>query len=202
MSVIKNISSGKKSYRRPTCRLKSMDEVSALLGNETQDQERKRTADRVLVGNEAPILLVDAYEGELDFIAKAACISAGRLGPLSIVMGGGLVEMKFADERNSASSRAFLLLDLRSRGDREPGLLESVGGIAELGCTIPLVILVSSIEQFESWGANTRHCWQLKGGLSPAELASALRSFLHLCAVFASRSNAKNLRPATEVSSN
>jgi hypothetical protein len=191
MSVLKNISSRKKPYHRPMFSLKSIDEVSELLCNETLDQESKWTTERGLVGNEAPILLVEGYGGELEFIAGNAGIPIGLLTPVSILKGGGPVEVQFADERNSALRQTFLLLDLRYRGHGVRGFLDSIGGIPDLGGTVPLVILVSSIEQFETWrGINASHCWQLRSRPSPAELAPALRSFLQLCAVFANRSNA------------
>lgn len=184
MSVLKSCSSGKKPYHRPTCGLKSIDEVGALLRKETPDQEKTLRDGRAPSRNEAPVLLVEGYEGELAFIGRTTGAPAGRLEPLSILKGGGLVEMQIAGERDSASPETFLLLDLRHRGHGERGLLDSIGEISDIRGTVPLVILVSSIEQFESWrGINATYCWQLRGGPSQPELASALRSFLHLCAV-------------------
>jgi hypothetical protein len=158
-----------------------MDEVGALLRRETPNQENTLRTGRAPNRSEAPVLLVEGYEGELGFIGQTTGTPTGRLEPLSILKGGGLVEMQLAGDRDSASPETFLLLDLRHRGRGERGLLDSIGEIPDLRGTVPLVILVSSIEQFESWrGINATYCWQLRGGLSPAELASALRSFLHL----------------------
>jgi len=184
MSVQKNIASRKKPYHRPTYGLKSMDEVGALLRKETPDQENTLRAGRAPNRSEAPVFLVEGYEGEPEFIGQTTGTPAGRLEPLSILKGGGLVEMQIAGDRDSASPKTFLLLDLRHRGHGERGLLDSIGEIPDPRGSVALVILVSSIEQFESWrGINATTCWHLRGGPSPAELAPALRSFLHLCAV-------------------
>jgi hypothetical protein len=46
------------------------------------------------------------------------------------------------------------------------------------------------MEEFHDWrGIEAKHCWQLRGGPSAAELAAALRTFLHLSAVLARRSS-------------
>jgi hypothetical protein len=191
MSVLKNISSKKKPYHRPTYDLMSVGEVGALLGKGTPGQENTLRAGRTPSRNEAPVLLVEGYEGELEFIGQTTGTAAGRVEPLSILKGGGLVEMQIAGDRDSASPETFLLLDLRQRGHEERGLLDSIGGIPDPRGTVPLVMLVTSIEQFENWrGINATYCWQLRGGPSPAELGPALRSFLQLCAVITNRSTA------------
>jgi hypothetical protein len=189
MSVLKISSSGKEPYHRPKGSLKSMDEVGALHRKETPGQENTLRAAQAPGQSEAPILLVEGYEGEIGFIGQTTRFVTGPSEPLSILKGGGLVEMQIADERDSASPETFLLLDLRHRGHGERGLLDSIGGIPDLRGTVPLVMLVSSIEQFDSWrGVNATDRWQLTGGPPLAELALALRSFLHLCTASANRS--------------
>lgn len=136
-----------------------------------------------------PILLVEGYEGDLSLIRHTTRTPARQLEPFSILKGEGLVEMQFADEQDAASPETFLLLDLRHRRHGERGLLESIGRNPNLSEALPHVILVSSMQQFHGWrGIDAAHCWQLRGGgSSPVDLANALRSFLHLCAVVANR---------------
>jgi len=159
-----------------------MDEVGALLRKETTGQEGTPTVGRASGRSDGQVLLIEGYEGELGFIMQTAHTTAGQLESLAILKAGGLVEMQIVDEQGSAPSTTWLLLDLRHRGYGERGVLDSIGEIPGLRGTVPLVILVSSIEQFECWrGINVSHCWQLRGDPSSNELAPALQSFLHLC---------------------
>ncbi len=182
MSVLKSSSFRKKPYHRPTCGLKSMDEVGALLRKEAADQEGAPTVARASGRSEGQVLLIEGYEGEPGFIRQTTHTMAGPLESLSILEAGGLVEMQIVDERGSAPPRTCLLLDLRHRGYGERGVLDSIREIPDLRGTVPLVILVSSVEQFECGrGINVSHCWQLRRGPSSAELVPALQSFLRLC---------------------
>jgi len=182
----KSSSSGKKPYHRPTCTRKSISEVGTLLRKKASDQENTLGAGGVFALGDLPILLVEDCEGDLRFIGQTAHTPTRQLEPFSIVKGEGLVEMQFADGQGVAPPETFLLLDLRHRRNGERGLLESIGGDPNLSNAVPLVILVSSMEQFRGWrGIDAAHCWQLRGRPSAVDLAMALRSFLHLCATLA-----------------
>jgi hypothetical protein len=186
MSVIKNCSRWKKAYHRPLCTPKSIDEVGALLRKETSEQHFELGADGVRSRTGVPVLLVEGFDGDLGFIVQTAPARAPKLEPVSLLKGGGLIEMQFVDEPGASSPDTFMLLDLRHRRRGERGLLESIGGIPTPGELIPYVILVSSIEEFNDWkGIEAKCCWQIRGSPSSAEMAAALRAFLHLCAVLA-----------------
>ena len=94
------------------------------------------------------------------------------------------------------ASGAFLLLDLRHRpyvGDR---LLNSIARKLDTNNTAPVVILVTSLEQFYRWGSIDReHCWQYHGHPSSVDLTTALQSLLLLWAELAKFSKEK---PALE----
>ncbi len=151
MSVLTSSSLGKKLYQRAACSLKSREQVGALLRKERPDQEEAPRPARVSAQRDAPILIVESYQGELEFIGQPIPAPARQLEALSILKGGGVVEMQIADAPDSASPETFFLLDLRHRHHGERGLLDSIGGIPYLRDGHPLVILVSSIEQFDSW---------------------------------------------------
>jgi hypothetical protein len=186
MSVAKSSSSGKKTYHRPTCSAKSIYEVGTLLGKKTSNEQGGLGVASALSPSETPVLVVEGYEGKLGLVEETTDTLARQLEKLSVLTGGGMVEMQFADEQDSASPESFLLLDLRYRRRGERSLLESIGGIPDLGNAVVLVILVSSMEQFDDWrGLNATHCWQLKGSPSRVELLTALRSFLRFCRLFA-----------------
>jgi hypothetical protein len=186
MSVAKSGCSGKKTYHRPTCSPKSMYEVGTLLGQKTSNRQSGLGAASALSPSETPVLVVEGYQGELGLVEETTGTLARQLGRLSVLTGGGIVEMQFADEQESASPESFLLLDLRYRRRGERSLLESIGGTPDLGNAILLVILVSSMEQFDDWrGIDATHCWQLKGSPSQLDLLCALRSFLRFCRLFA-----------------
>jgi hypothetical protein len=184
LSGLKSSTSPRKTYHRPTCTLKSITEVAALLRKNTSDQENtSKTHDSASV--DMPILLVEGYEGDLSLIMQTTSTLARQLEPFSILK-GGLVEMQFAHNQNANSPATFLLLDLRHRGHGEPGLFESIGWNPNLSDAIPSVILVSSMEHFHGWrGIAPAHCWKLGSGPSSVDLVVALRAFSHLCAVLA-----------------
>jgi len=180
---LKSSSSGKKPYHRPTCTLKSISEVSALFRKKRSDHENTLGAGGASAPFDGPILLVEGSEGDLSLIGQTARTPARQLEPFSILKSEGLVEKKFADGQSVASPETFSLLDLRYRHNGGRGLLKPIGGDPNLSDDVPLVILVTSMEQFHGWrGIDAAHCWQLRGRLSAADLAKALRSFLHLCA--------------------
>ena len=161
----------------------SIPEVSALFRKERSDRENMLVTGGVSALPDVQILLMEGQEGDLPFITQTTRTPASQLEPFSIYKGEGLIEMQFPDEQDPPSPGAFLLLDLRNRHKEGSGLLECIGVDPNLSDGLPLVILVTSVEQFHGWrGIDAEHCWQLRGRLSPAELARALRSFMHLCA--------------------
>ncbi len=183
---LKSCSSGKKPYHRPACTQKSISEAGALLRKKIADHENTLGTGGVSAPVDRLILLVEGYEGDLRFIGQTARTPTRQLEPFSILKGEGLVEMQFVDGQGAASPETFLLLDLRDRHNGGRGLLESIGGDPNLSDAVPLVILVTSMELFHGWrGVAPEHCWQLRGRPSPAVLATALRSFLHLCSTLA-----------------
>jgi len=185
LSGLKSSTSPRKTYHGPTCTLKSITEVAALLRKNTSDQENtSKTHDSASV--DVPILLVEGYEGDLSLIMQTTPTPTRQLEPFSILKGEGFVEMQFAHDQNATSPETFLLLDLRHRGHGERGLLESIGWNPNLSEAVPRVILVSSMEQFHGWrGIAPAHCWKLRSGPSSVDLVVALRAFSHLCAVLA-----------------
>jgi hypothetical protein len=183
VSGLKMSSSRKKPYHRPTCTLKSISEVGTLVRKKISYFESSLGAGQDSTRVPVPILLVEGFEGDLGFVGQTTRTPARQLEPFSILKGEGWIEMQFADAQDAVSPETFLVLDLRHRRPRERGLLESIGRVPDPSSAFR-VILVSSMEQFHGWrGLEASHCWQLRGGPSTAELAAALRSLLHLCAV-------------------
>jgi hypothetical protein len=170
------------------CTPKSISEIAALLRQKITDQDYLLGPNGVSPSTEVLILLVEGFEGELGLIEQATRTRLPQFEHPSHWKGGGPIEMQFDCEPEATSRVTFLLLDLRHRRHGERGLLESIGGIPTPSEFLPHVILVSSIEEFHDWrGIEATHCWQLRGSPSPAELATALRAFLHLCAILANR---------------
>ena len=190
LSGLKSSTSARKTYNRPTCTLKSISEVAALLRKNISDHENTSKTHELSASVDMPILLVEGYEGDLlSLIRQTTPTPARQLEPFSILKGEGLVEMQLAHEQNAASPETFLLLDLRHRRHGERGLLESIGWSPNLSEAVPRVILVSSIEQFHGWrGIAPAHCWKLRSGPSSVDLVVAFRTFSHLCAVLAKQS--------------
>jgi hypothetical protein len=188
VSGLKSGSSGKKPYDRPSYTTKPISEAGTLARKKTADHGNTRGADGASTIGGLPIFLVEGYEGELGFIEKTIRTPARQLAPFSILKGAAMVEMQFADGQEKAAPETFFVWDLRQRRNGERGLLESIGGIPDLGDAVLLVILVSSMEQFEGRTAiDVAQCWQLRGRPSAEDLASTLRSLLHLCAAMANR---------------
>jgi hypothetical protein len=168
--------------------MKPVSQSGALVRKKTAEQENTGEARGVSALGGLPIFLVEGYEGELGFIVKTIRNPARQLAPFSILKGAAMVEMQFADEQEMASPETFFLWDLRHRRQGERGLLESIGGIPDLSDAVLLVILVNSMDEFEGRAAiEMAQCWQLRGRPSAEDLASTLRSLLHLCAVMAQR---------------
>jgi hypothetical protein len=191
--------SGKRPYHRPTCSLKSIDEVAALLRAKISHPKTAPAAGELPARSGARVLLVEGYDGDLGLIGQTALTPASRPEPPSILKGGALVEFQLADAQDSPGPQTFLLSDLRHRLRGECGLLESIGGIPDFSDATPLVIFVSSMEQFHGWkGIEATHCWQLRAGPSPAELTACLRSFLHLCVRLANRPLQESLAPGKD----
>lgn len=190
LSGLKSSTSPRKTYHAPTCTLKSITEVAALLRKNISDHENTSKTHELSASVDVPILLVEGYEGDLSLIRQTTSTPARQLEPFSILKGeGGLVEMQFAHDQNAASPETFLLLDLRHRGRGERGLLESIGWNPKFSEAVPRVILVSSIEEFHGWrGIASAHCWKLRSGPSSVDLVAALRAFSHLCEVLAKQS--------------
>jgi hypothetical protein len=200
VSGLKSSSFPKKPYHRPTCTQKSITEVGTLVRKKTSHFESRLGAGQNSPRVQVPILLVEGFRDGLRFIGQTTRTPAHQLEPFSILKSEGWIEMQFADPLNAAMPEAFLVLDLRHRRYRERGLLESLGGVPDLGVAF-WVILVSSMEQFHGWsGIEASHCWQLRGSPSGEELAAALRWFLHWCTVLAKCPPEES--PALEISDN
>jgi hypothetical protein len=130
-----------------------------------------------------PILLLEGFADDIGFFVQAARTRMPKSETLALLKGGAPIEMQFTCEHEAASQDTFLLMDLRHCPPGGRGLFESIGKAAASREFLPLVILVSSMEDFREWrGMEAKRCWQLRGAPSGAEMAAALRSFLHLCA--------------------
>ena len=188
MSGLKDSSLGKKPYHRPMCTPKSISEIAALLRQKMSDQDCLLGPHGVTASTEVPILLVEGFEGELGFMEQMTRTLSPQFEQFSPWKGRGPIEKQFVCEPEATSRVTFLLLDLRHRRYGERGLLESIGGIPTPSEFLPHVIMVSSIEEVHDWrGIEATRCWQLRSSPSLAELAAALRAFLHLCAILANR---------------
>jgi len=68
----------------------------------------------------------------------------------------------------------------------QPPMLDSIARKLDANYVTPVVILVTSLEQFYQWGSTDRkRCWQYHGHPSSADLTTALPSLLRLWAEMA-----------------
>lgn len=177
-------SSGTKPYDPPTRTRKPISEIAALLRKEASGGEKTPGARGPAVLADVPILVVEGYEGDIARIAQIVRTGTPYLQQNPIVNGEELVEMRLDDRQDGSSPRSFLLLDLRRRLHGGDGPLDSIDRKPNMRDVGPIIILVTSVEQFYSWGSIDReHCWRYHGRRSPADLAKAVRSLLHLCEV-------------------
>ena len=133
VSGLKRGSSGKKPYDRPSYTMKSISEAGTLVRKKIADQGHAQGAGGASTIGGLPIFLVEGYEGELGFIGETIRTPTRQLAPFSILKGAAMVEMQFADGQEKAAPETFFLWDLRQRRNGERGLLESIGGIPDLG---------------------------------------------------------------------
>lgn len=177
---------GKKPYERPTCTRMSLSEMVAFVRRKTQAHEIQQGGAGPFVVAEAPVLLVEHYGGDLNFIRPAVRAPARELEPFSIGRGVRWSEMQFTDAERAEPRGSFLLLDLRNRRPGERKFLESIGHDRHLNKPLPRVILAASLEDILGWkGVNAEQCWQLRSCQTPEDLSSAIHSFLHLCRMLA-----------------
>jgi hypothetical protein len=189
VSDLKSNSSEKKPYHRPTCTPKSVYEVRTLLRKRTLEWESTPVASGAWLETKVQILLVEGFEGNLAFIEPATRTRVLPTEVLLLLKGAGPVEMQLAREQEVTSRHTFLLLDLRHPRQGGRGLLESIGEISTHREFVPLVILVSSMEELNDCnGIEATRCWRLQGAPSAVKLAAALRAFLHMSAILANQS--------------
>ncbi len=112
---------------------------------------------------------------------RVSGVDTSRLQQKPAASGEELVAMQLNERHGSSSPGTFLLLDLRRRpygGDR---LLNSIARKLDTNNIAPVVILVTSLEQFYRWGSiDRKHCWQYHGHPSSVDLTTALQSLLLL----------------------
>ena len=189
MSDLKSNSSEKKPYHRPTCTPKSVYEVSTLLRERTLESESSPAASGAWPETRVQILLVEGFEGNLAFIEPVTRTRVRPTEVLLLLKGARPIEMQLACEQEAASLHTFLLLDLRHQRQGARGLFESLGELPSHGEFIPIVILVSSMEEFhDQRGIEAARCWRLQRAPSAVKLAAALRAFLHFSATLANQS--------------
>jgi hypothetical protein len=183
---MEKIRRGKKPYQRPKCTQMSIFEFAQFVRRKTLGLVVQLGGAGPSAPAEVPLLLVQGYLGDLDFIRPAIRAPARELEPFAITRGVAWLEMQFADAKRAELQDKFLLLDLRNRHGVGRGFLELIGHSRDLDETLPRVILAASSEQFLGWkGVDPRHCWQLPNCPTPEDLSVALRSFLHLCSILA-----------------
>jgi len=183
---LKRNSSEKKTYDRPTFNPMSISEVSALIYEEGSHHEKMLRTGKASTLTDGPMLLVEGCEGDMSTILQRIRAPVRESDPFSVFKGEKPVEMEFADAQGATWPETFLLLDLRDGHSGGLETFEFIEGNPNLGGALPMVILVTSLEQFHDWrGIDAAHCWQLRGRPSTTDLATALRSFLHLCAELA-----------------
>lgn len=189
-SEMQNSSHGKKPYERPTCTRMSSSEIATFVRNEAIAHEIQPGGNRRSALAEVSLLLVEDYGGDLNFLRPAVRAPARELEPFAIGRSMRWLEVQFADAERAEMEGTFLLLDLRHRHRGEGGFIEPIGQNQPLNEAVPRVILTTSSEDFLGWkGVNPKQCWQLRSCQTPEELSAALRSFLHLCSMFANCSD-------------
>ncbi len=198
---MEKIRRGKKPYQRPKCTQMSISEFAQFVRRKTLGLVVQLGGAGPSAPAEVPLLLVQGYLGDLDFIRPAIRAPARELEPFAITRGVAWLEMQFADAKRAEPQDKFLLLDLRNRHCAGRRFLESIGHNWDLDETLPRVILAASSEQFLGWkGVDPQHCWQLRSCPTPEDLSVAVRSFLHLCSILANWPAERNsaLNPARD----
>jgi hypothetical protein len=164
----------------------SLSEIAAFVRGKTQAHEIQHGGAGPSAVAEPPVLLVEHYGGDLDFIRPAVRVPAREFEPFAIGSGVRWTEMQFTDAERVEPQRGLLLLDLRNRRPGERKFLESIGHDQHLNKPLPRVILATSSEDILGWKAvNPKQCWQLRSCQTPEDLSSAIRSFLRLCSFLA-----------------
>jgi hypothetical protein len=184
---------GKKPYERPTCTRMSLSEIAAFVRGKTQAHEIQPGDNRLSALAEIPLLFVQNYEGDLNFIRPAVRAPARELEPFAIAKGVGWSEIEFIDAKRVEQQDTFLLLDLRNRHRGERRFLDSIGQDQHLNKALPRVILATSPEDFPGWkGVIPKQCWQLRSCQTSGDLSAAIRSFLRLCTMIAKGPDEEN----------
>lgn len=186
MSHENSSSSRKRSYHPPICTRSSISEIAALLRKEVSGCEKNSEAEGPTVLSRHPILVIEGYDGHIAEIEQMLGADTSRLRQKPAVDGEELVAVQLTERPGASSPGTLLLLDLRHRpyaGDR---LLDSIARKLGANHVTPVVMLVTSLEQFYQWGSiDRKHCWQYHGHPSSADLTTALQSLLILWAELA-----------------
>lgn len=181
MSHENSSSSGKRRYTPPLCIRRTIPEMAALLRKRVSGCGKTSKAEGPAVLSQGPIFVVDGYQGHIAEIGQMLGVDTPRLQQKPAASGEELVLMRLNEGQRASSQGTFLLLDLRRRpygGDR---LLDSITRKLDANYVTPVVMLVTSLEQFYRWGSIDReHCWQYHGHPSSADLTTALQSLLLL----------------------
>jgi hypothetical protein len=171
----------------------SLSEIGAFVREKMQAQEIQPGDNRPSALTEVPLLFVQNYEGDLNFIRPAVRAPSRELEPFAIARGVGWCEMEFIDAKQVEQQDTFLLLDLRNHHRGERRFLDSIGYDQHLNKALPRVLLATSPEDTLGWkGVNPKQCWQLRRCQTSEDLSAAIRSFLRLCTMFAKGQDEKN----------
>ena len=178
--------SGKRPYRSPACMRRSIPEIAAWLRKEVSGCEKTSEIEGPTVLSQGPILVVEGYQGHIAEIGQTLGAGTPRLQQKPAANGEELVLMRLNVRQRASSPGTFLLLDLRRLPDGGDRLLDSIAGKLDANYVTPVVILVTSLEQFCQWGSTDRkRCWKYRGCPSSADLTTALLSLLPLWAELA-----------------
>jgi hypothetical protein len=196
---MQNSSHGKKPYQRPKCTQMSISEFALLVHRKTVGREIQLGSIGPSAMAEVPILIVEDYGGDLEFIRPAVRPPASESEPFSVMRDVGWLEMQFADVEGAAPQGTFLLLDLRYCHREQRRFLESIGHDRNLNEAVARVILARSSDTSLDWkGFDRKQCWQLRRCLTPEDLSTDLLSFLRLCSMLTNCTAEENsaLEPA------
>ena len=178
--------SGKRPYHSPTCTRRSIPEMAAWLRKEVSGGEKTSEAEGPTVPSQGPILVVEGYQGHIAEIGQILGAGTPRLQQKPAANGEELVLMRLNVRQLALPLGTFLLLDLRRRPNGGDRLLDSIARKLDANYITPLVILVTSLEQFcQSGSTNRKHCWKYRGRPSSTDLTTTLRSLRLLWAELA-----------------
>lgn len=182
---MKNNSHGNKPYQPASCKKLSISEFAKLVRKKTADREIQQESLERPAQAEVPILLVEDYAGDLNFIRSAFTAPAREPHLFSNQRGIGWFEMRFEDAQEAEPLGTFLVLDLRYCHREHRRFFDPIGHPQGFNEAVPRVILASSSEPLLDWtGVDREQCWRLQSCPSPEDLSAVLRSFLQLCAMF------------------